>query len=150
MQKTNQFNVTTRRHGEAELRRLATPPHGDVFAIRVRDTLGDAGVVGVVVARYEADTAVVDSFLLSCRVIGRGVEGALLAELGRRARAHGCTRLDGEFIPTDRNAPARELFDKHGFAVVEDLGGGHRRYRYDLADGGPAAPAWITIEGTDR
>jgi FkbH-like protein len=145
-QKTNQFNVTTRRYTEGDVRRLAETPRTDVFAVRVRDRLGDSGVVGVVIARYEDERAVIDSFLLSCRVIGRGVEGALLAHLGDRARAAGCRVLAGEFIPTSKNAPARDFFSRHGFAVERELEGGHVHYRYDLGAGGPPAPVYITLE----
>lgn len=149
-QRNNQFNVTGRRYGEDDLRRLAGRPGGDVFAVRVHDALGDSGVVGAVVARYAGDTAVVEAFVLSCRVIGRGVEGALLAVLGERARAAGCRRLVGEFVATPRNARARELYARHGFAPLEPADGGRLRFHYDLAHGGPVAPSWIRVESEPR
>ena len=83
--KTNQFNLTTRRHSAAEVEEFASSAGGQAVAVRVRDRFGDAGVVGLALARNQGDSCFIDSLLLSCRVIGRGIETALLAHLADNA-----------------------------------------------------------------
>ncbi len=75
-QKTNQFNLTTRRYSDEEISRLAASDSADVIWLRLRDRFGDAGIVGVCILRYEDRRAIFDTLLLSCRVLGRGVEDA--------------------------------------------------------------------------
>src|SRR5205823_401613 len=119
IQKTNQFNLTTRRHSEAEVLRIAEKPGALALGLRSRDRFGDLGVVGVVLgypateipmsaARSAADTGhaaefYIDTFLLSCRVIGRGIETALLALVAAHARRIGARYLRGEYIATRKN-----------------------------------------------
>lgn len=113
--KTNQFNLTTRRHTAAELGKM-TEEGGVVLWLRLADRFGDNGLVGVAVALpADANAWRVDTFLLSCRVIGRGAETALLAELAARAVARGAQQLRGEFIPSAKNAIAAEFYERHGF-----------------------------------
>ena len=115
-QKTNQFNVTTRRSTEAEIARRASDPGWVVATIGVRDRFGDNGIVGFVMARHAGDTLDIDTLLLSCRVIGRTVETAMLAHLCDRARELGATALTGTIIPTPKNEPVHDLFARHAFA----------------------------------
>jgi FkbH-like protein len=83
--KTNQFNLTTRRRSAAEIEEYASVEGGQAVVVRVRDRFGDAGVVGLALARNQGESCAMDSFLLSCRAIGRGIETALLAYIGQRA-----------------------------------------------------------------
>ena len=149
--KTNQFNVTTRRHSASDLEALAADPAGHAIVVRVRDRFGDAGVVGLALARTQAETCVIDSLLLSCRVIGRGIETALLAQIAQHAAHLGATRLIGEFIPSKKNAPAASFFADHGFASLlsqPDETSGSLFYTLDLTTASPVTPPWITLEGT--
>lgn len=116
--KTNQFNTTTRRYSEAELASMLV---GDAIGLwlRVSDRFGDNGLVGIGIAVRDQDAYRLDSFLLSCRVLGRRVEHTLLQAIAARARRHGATTLLGEFIPTKRNAPAAGFFADAGFTPVE-------------------------------
>ncbi len=148
--KTNQFNLTTRRHSAVEIERFASEPGSQAVAIRVRDRFGDAGVVGLALARTVGDACLIDSLLLSCRVIGRGIETALLAHLGAHARSLGAKVLLGEFIPTKKNAPCADFYTEHGFTAQPPLEGDKGAsifYEYDLTNASPASPAWITLEG---
>ncbi len=108
-QRTNQFNFTTRRRSEAELRALG----GDatVQAVRVSDRFGDYGLVGVVVATASADAIEVDTLLLSCRVLGRGVEHEMLARLGRLALERGKPLVRLRLVRTPKNEPALAFAD---------------------------------------
>jgi FkbH-like protein len=141
-QKTNQFNLTTRRYSEHQIAELARHPDCQVLSIRVMDRYSDNGVVGVAIARFQGETCEVDTFLLSCRVIGRGVETALLAHLAGLARQRGQTRLAGWFLPTKKNAPAREFYASHGFELVREEPQG-TRWAIDLDTRSPAWPDWI-------
>jgi FkbH-like protein len=144
-QKTNQFNLTTRRYSEQEVRALAADTSARVYEVAVRDRFGDNGLVGVAVARREGPAWEIDSFLLSCRVIGRDVETAMLTRLADDARAAGATHLRGWFLPTRKNAPARDLYPSHGFRGVAEEDGA-TRWELDLRGGGPAWPEWIASE----
>jgi FkbH-like protein len=117
-QKTNQFNVTTRRYTEQQIAELAQRPGWRVCSLRVRDRFGDNGIVGVAIIDCSGSTAEIDTFLLSCRVIGRGVETALLSFVCEQVRKGGCRTLRGRFLPTRKNAPASEFFSRHGFEQV--------------------------------
>jgi FkbH-like protein len=143
-QKTNQFNLTTTRLGEQQIADLAARPGSHVFTIHVRDRFGDHGLVGVAIASDHDDTREIDTFLLSCRVIGRSVETALLSHLAQDAAAHGLHRLAGWFIPTRKNAPAKDFYSQHGFEHQENKGD-NSRWSFDLRSGEIVCPAWIKL-----
>ena len=146
--KTNQFNLTTRRRTSAEVERFAEAPDGQAIAVRVRDRFGDAGVVGLVLASCEADRCVIDSLLLSCRVIGRGIETALLACIAERAAQTGSRWLIGEYIESKKNAPCKSFYPQHGFERESSRSGDVSEfYRLDLRERIPAKPSWLTVEG---
>jgi FkbH-like protein len=151
--KTNQFNLTTRRRSAAEVEEFAAAPGGQAVVVRVRDRFGDAGVVGLALARTTGTVCSIDSFLLSCRVIGRGIETALLAHIAERARQSGATCLIGEFIPTKKNAPCANFYPDHEFAICvtsQSDPAGSVFYELDLTISAPSSPAWITLEGVVR
>ena len=105
-QRTNQFNFTTVRRSETELRALQGTG-ARVLSVRVRDRFGDYGLVGIVVFRTVANELLVDSLLLSCRVLGRGVEHAMLRYLGSVAKEEGIGQVCLPYIRTSRNDPAQ-------------------------------------------
>lgn len=117
-QKTNQFNLTTRRYTESEIRAICATG-SDVLSLQVTDRFGDNGIVGVCIVTYSTHSALVDSFLLSCRVIGRGIEVVLLNEAIRRARSRGCGILRGEYIKTAKNSQVRDFYQSRGFHLIE-------------------------------
>lgn len=143
-QKTNQFNLTTRRYSEAEIAEMAKQPGWSIFSIRVRDRFGDHGVVGVAIAHDQGEQCEVDTFLLSCRVIGRTVETALLAHIAKSAAERGCKRLVGWFLPTKKNAPARDFYPQHKFEMVEQNGTGSL-WALDLTRQEVAFPEWVKL-----
>jgi FkbH-like protein len=141
-QKTNQFNLTTRRYTEQQIGDLLRQPDARVVSIRVKDRYGDNGLVGVAITRDRGETCELDTFLLSCRVIGRGVESALLAYVAEQGLLAGRTRLEGWFLPTKKNAPAREFYSTHGFQAVTETPDGVF-WGIDLRAGAPVWPDWI-------
>ena len=142
-QKTNQFNLTTRRYSDQQIAEIAARPACRVWTLRVKDKYADNGLVGVAILRTEAQVCEIDSFLMSCRVIGRTVETALLAHLAADARQQGATLLQGWFLPTKKNAPAQEFYREHGFEVADRTEEGVL-WRLDLHEKEIRTPEWIT------
>jgi FkbH-like protein len=147
-QKTNQFNLTTRRYTEQQIAEIAARPGWHIFSIRVKDRFGDHGLVGVAIAHDQGEQCQVDTFLLSCRVIGRTVETALLAHLAKSAAERGCKRLAGWFLPTKKNAPARDFYEQHGFRRQESNGTGSL-WVLDLDNSPLRSPDWIKLKVHD-
>jgi len=146
-QKTNQFNLTTRRYTEPQIAEMMQCPGWRVLSLRVRDRYADNGLVGVAIVRDGAPgggVAEIDTFLLSCRVIGRTVETALLAHIAAEARARGAVRLEGWFLPTRKNAPARDFYARHGFELAEKREDGVL-WRLDLTRAEVRCPEWIRV-----
>ncbi len=114
-QKTNQFNLTSRRYSDADIRSFSESPDHEVLWLRVADKFGDMGIVGTCVIRYQGDEAVVDTLLLSCRALGRGIEGRFLAEAMHLARRRGTQRILGQYIPTAKNSQVEEFYAGQGF-----------------------------------
>lgn len=144
-QKTNQFNLTTRRYTEAQLAEMAKHPEWNIFSIKVRDRFGDHGLVGVAITHDRDDECEVDTFLLSCRVIGRTVETALLAHLADTAAKRHCKQLAGWFLPTKKNAPARDFYRQHGFTQKQTTDAGSL-WTLDLDSLTLRCPQWIKLE----
>jgi len=117
-QKTNQFSLTTRRYSDAEIHALSESASADVIHCRLQDRFGESGLTGVCILRYERDRALIDSFLLSCRVLGRGIEDALLVQCMKRARSRGCTVAVGEYRPTAKNEQVKDFYPNHAFRRV--------------------------------
>ncbi len=117
-QKTNQFNLTTRRYQPTDIKAMLDSPDTFVYALRYADRFGDAGLVGLAIVRTRAKDWLIDSLLLSCRVIGRTVEQALLVYLARQARQAGVHRLIGEYIPTAKNVLVKDFYSSRGFEQI--------------------------------
>jgi FkbH-like protein/FkbM family methyltransferase len=125
-QRTNQFNTTGVKRSEAEIAQLCASAAALCLAVEVRDRFGDYGLVGAVVAGTRGDALHVDTFLLSCRVLGKGVEHRILARLGELARERGLARVDVPFVPTRRNQPALDFLEQAGAAYRQPVDGGSR------------------------
>jgi FkbH-like protein len=119
--KTNQFNLTTRRYGEAELVAMMDDPRILTLQCRLADKFGDNGMISVIVAKPEdggdGKALVIDTWLMSCRVLGRQVECAALDVMVEEARRLGAERLIGEFLPTARNGLVKDHYRNLGFAA---------------------------------
>jgi FkbH-like protein len=132
-QRTNQFNLTTRRYGESEIRQLCQSEDSDVLYLKLSDRFGESGIVGVSILKYEGDACIIDSFLLSCRVIGRGVEDVLLKECERLARKKGKVKLIGQYISTAKNGQVSEYYQKWNFITAGPRDGA-TEYVFDMAN----------------
>lgn len=143
-QKTNQFNLTTRRYTEQQLSEML-PPRWSVYTLRAEDRFGDNGVVGLAILKFDADAAEIDTFLLSCRVIGRTIETAFLAALAQAAAEREAARFVGWFYVSAKNAPARDFYSSHGFIRNGENDGG-TRWELPLPATNLTCPKWIDCE----
>jgi FkbH-like protein len=140
--KTNQFNLTTIRRSLDEVRSMAGLPKYRIYGLRVSDKFGDYGLTGAVIAEISDDRAqwTIDTLLLSCRVLGRGVETALLAELATQAKDQGARELIASFIPSAKNAIALSFLPDHGFQHGDD-----GRWQIDVAKILNASPSAASV-----
>jgi FkbH-like protein len=122
-QRTNQFNCTTLRRTETDLRQL--PNRFEVLSVTVSDRFGDYGLAGVVIFETKDNVLDVESFLLSCRVLGRGVEHYILARLGKIARQRNLEWVDVHFNPSKKNKPAFDFLQTIGESFRQPLNGGY-------------------------
>ena len=118
-QKTNQFNMTTRRYTEEDINKFSRSNNFLVLSVKIEDKFGDNGVTGAVIVKKGTESWRIDTFLLSCRVIGRKVEEVLLAYVMEQAINEDAKVLLGEFIHTEKNAPALEFYKNNGFKLVK-------------------------------
>lgn len=137
-QKTNQFNLTTKRYTEQQIAALAECPGWRVYSLHVKDRYADNGLVGVAIAKQENGVCEIDTFLMSCRVIGRTVETALLAKVAADAKMKGAQTLLGRFVPTKKNAPASDFYKDHEFQEIEQ-----GLWSFDLREKQLEIPEWI-------
>lgn len=132
--KSNQFNLTTRRYSEAEVAKAEADPRRHAIQVRLTDSFGDNGIISVVIADKSAEAWEIDTWLMSCRVLGRRVEEAVLAHLAVAARADGASALIGRYIPSPKNKMVAQHYEKLGFTLVETLPDETKVYRLELSD----------------
>ncbi|HYH46514.1 MAG TPA: HAD-IIIC family phosphatase [Thermoanaerobaculia bacterium] len=148
--KTNQFNVTTRRYGLPELEAFAAGPDSELWLAAARDRFGDLGVIGACLLRRDSSPAgggilEIDSFLLSCRALGRGIESAVMNHLKRRLAESGAAELRARFHPTPKNAPAAGFFEKQGFRLVAEDPDGAQLFALGRDEVAPVFCGWIAV-----
>jgi FkbH-like protein len=116
--KSNQFNLTTRRRTEAEVQALIGRDDHVCLSARLQDRFGDHGLISIVIGRAAGDTMEIDTWLMSCRVLNRQVEETMLHQLCMRAQAKGCTRLIGVYLATAKNDMVRDFYPRMGFQSI--------------------------------
>jgi FkbH-like protein len=141
-QKTNQLNLTTRRYTEADIDARQRDRSWHCCTVTVRDRFGDNGIIGVMLAQHLADRLILDTFLMSCRVIGRTVETAMLAHLCDVAERFGARLIEATLIPTSKNLPVRPLLPDHKFEQVGERDGASI-WHLDTATRRLRCPEWF-------
>jgi len=141
--KSNQFNLTTRRHSVQRLEEFRQDPHCVHFSLRLRDRFTDHGLVSVLIALQRGTALDIDTWLMSCRVIGRTVEAAMFGELCHAAERRGCDRIDGTYIRSSKNGMVADLFERFGFERARGGDEAVVRWEYDLSDHGSIASPFI-------
>ena len=130
LNRTNQFNLTTRRYTETEVQQM----HADInkyilYTLKAQDKFGDEGIVGVAVVETESTECwFIDSFLLSCRVIGRKIETIFLNKIIKEAKNHNVKKIEAKYIPTKKNSLVSDFYLNHGFQLVQKLNNGETHW----------------------
>jgi FkbH-like protein len=140
-QKTNQFNLTTRRYDEPHMRRLIEASNWMVGHFSLKDVFGESGIVGLALFDLSSPAvAELDTFLMSCRVIGRKAESAFVNVLLKRLAAAGVCEVLADYLPTPKNGLVTNFLPDHGFTV-----GANGRFRRDLIATPPSPDAAYPI-----
>lgn len=147
--KSNQFNLTTRRRSAGEVSAIADDPQWLTRTVSLSDRFGDNGLISVVLAKIEGDALAVDTWLMSCRVLKRGVETLLNNNLCRWAIARGLKRICGEYIPTPKNDLVREHYAGLGYHIISIDEAGHTRWEMPLCTWRPQ-PVFIEEQEFDE
>ncbi len=132
--KSNQFNLTTRRYAEAQVAALEADPTKVTLQVRLTDRFGDNGMISVIVLDRGGGGATweIDTWLMSCRVLGRRLEEAVLARIAAAARSGGASALTGRYIPSAKNKMVADHYAKLGFECIDGDAGGETVWRLDL------------------
>ncbi len=130
-QRTNQFNLSTIRRTEQEIRGLAENEKIKCFVIEASDRFGDYGIIGLVVLEEDMEKLVIDTFLLSCRILGRRVEEVVLSGIRKYAYERGKDDIEATFIPTEKNRPIKEFLERLGWEKTEHHKG-HTEYNLSI------------------
>ncbi len=144
-QKSNQFNVTTRRYTPGEISALMERDDATVYSFDVSDRFGECGITGVIVVDFAQPEATVDAFLMSCRVIGRGVEFAVWRAVLDDARTRGKRGLAATYLPSAKNAQVADFYDRLGLSKVDESADGARTYQAQVNDVRLADSDWVEL-----
>lgn len=132
--KTNQFNLTTKRHSESEVEAIQHSAEYFTRQVRLSDTFGDNGMISVITCRsLDEDSWHIETWLMSCRVLGRNVEKAIFQEIIKQARHQGISQLLGTYHPTERNKIVQDHYETLGFEKLGDEAGGTTHWLFDVA-----------------
>ncbi|WP_181768535.1 HAD-IIIC family phosphatase [Streptomyces albidus (ex Kaewkla and Franco 2022)] len=142
--RTNQFNMTTERLQQTEVRERVDSPSRLVLAVRSQDRFGDNGNVGALLATWTGDALHIDNMLLSCRVFARGIEQAAVSAVLEHARRSGARHVYARYRPTAKNHRVRGFYPSLGFETVEESPEGELVFRHDLSEL-PAIPEYVTL-----
>ncbi len=147
--KSNQYNLTTRRYTDPQVTEAEKDPEVFTLQVRLADIFGDNGMISVVICRpAEAGAWEIDTWLMSCRVLGRKVEHMVLREILEHARAAGIEKLSGAYRPTDRNKLVVDHYAKLGFTKVEEQESGFTRWELPVVGVDPqGAPMKVISQG---
>ena len=118
--KTNQFNLTTKRYQEEEIKKISTDEKMLVGCSEVRDKFGDSGITNVFIIKKDNDEWILDTFLLSCRIMGKGIEEGILGKILEMAKKENIKRIRAKFIPTQKNRPSKNFLADNGFVHEGD------------------------------
>jgi len=144
--KSNQYNLTTRRYTDPEVAEAENDPAVFTLQVRLADMFGDNGMISVLICRpAEARVWEIDTWLMSCRVLGRKVENMVLREVLRHAREAGIEKMVGTYRPTDRNKLVVDHYAKLGFTKVSEEESGLTRWEL-LVDGAEPESAPMKVE----
>lgn len=132
LNKTNQFNLTTQRYGLDELDRMLHDSDKKIYLYRVTDCFGDNGIVFAAIADVGGDVPIISDLVMSCRVMGKNIEYALLEAIEDDLRNEGFHRIKGKYKPTSKNMPVEDFYGKMGYQLVHEYENGVKEYFLEI------------------
>lgn len=132
--KSNQFNLTTHRYSQSEIEQIAADPQYLTLCGRLEDKFGDNGVVSIVIGRKEKDVLQIELWLMSCRVLKRGMEYAMMDTLVKQCRDYGILQIYGYFYPTAKNAMVKDFYALQGFEKLEEDADGNAKWSFRIPE----------------
>jgi len=130
--RSNQFNLTTRRHSTTDVQRMTAHPQWVTRVVGLADRFGDQGLISVLLAEQQDDALVIDTWIMSCRVLKRGVEQLLLNHLVALARDRDLRHIVGEYVPTSKNGLVQDHYARLGFAPLDTRNDGATRWQLEV------------------
>lgn len=131
--KTNQFNLTSKRYSQLQLQKMIEEKGYEIFLYRVKDCFGDYGIVALLILNLSEEIPRIDSFIMSCRIMGKKIENALIDFIEKEMFSRGFVKLRANYIPTAKNIPVKNFYKDLGYSLVEDENG-IKTYEIDLKD----------------
>ena len=122
--KSNQFNLTTLRQDVGDITRRMASSDNRVYSLKVSDRFGEAGLTGVAIVSWEDEIATVEAFLMSCRVIGRGVEFSIWSQIAKDVAEKGCRFLQASYLPSAKNLQVADFYDRLGLSRIASTDAG--------------------------
>ena len=122
-QKTNQLNLCTNRYTQAQIEAVKDSSKQSYLSLSVSDKFGDSGLTGVAIVSYEGNKGKIDDLLMSCRIMGRNIEFVFMDYIMNFLKDHGCSTIEANYIPTQKNKPVIDFYEKCGFPLVEEKDG---------------------------
>ena len=147
--KSNQYNLTTKRYTEAQIADLEADENFLTLQVRLSDIYGDNGMISVIICERKGDALDINTWLMSCRVLGRKVEHAVLQEIMGYARDQGIQVITGIYKPTERNQLVEDHYAKLGFELADKQQDGTTAWRLDMASA-PVEEVCMTIVRLDQ
>lgn len=133
LNKSNQFNLRTERYTEGEIRAMAADKKYSLLGFELKDKFSDYGLISCVIIEWQNETCFIRSWVMSCRVLKRGVENMLFTYIYRLAKKHGSMKINGEYLPTKKNKLVKDFLDGLGFDLLTTKNDGSKYYQYDLS-----------------
>jgi FkbH-like protein len=120
-QKTNQFNLTTKRYANGNVQLFFDSPNYDVLSLNVKDKFGDFGITGVCIIKYDEEKAYLDTFLMSCRILGRNIEKVFIREILQYLDSKGLLEVRASYLKTIKNNQVENFYESNGFELIESI-----------------------------
>lgn len=134
--KTNQFNLTTKRYSDKEIRDMIESEQYDVYVASVEDKFGDNGKTVIIIVKKDKNQIEIDTFLMSCRIMGRFIEDQVIEFIENKYRNKGFNVINASYMKTNKNLPVSDLFERLGYDLIDCDDNGNKRYCLSLE--------WIT------
>ena len=143
--KSNQFNLTTKRYSQGEIEEVAESKEYVSLYGKLEDKFGDNGVVSVVIGEKKGDTLHIDLWIMSCRVLKRDMEYAMMDELVEQCKKAGITTIKGYYYPTAKNKMVQNFYELQGFSKIKEDKQGNTEWEFKISSSYEKKNHWIQV-----